>query len=53
MDNAPSASILLIDDEPHMLMALKAVLERDGYNVLCGNSGSEGLTLAIEKNPDS
>jgi PAS domain S-box-containing protein len=42
-----SASILLIDDEPGVLRALRRLLERRGHEVTTAASGREGL-LALE-----
>jgi signal transduction histidine kinase len=38
-----SARILLIDDEPHLLMALGEYLRYSGYEVVAVSSGKEGL----------
>lgn len=37
--------ILIIDDEPHILLMLKKMLERAGYEVDLASNGSEGLRL--------
>ncbi|OYV01797.1 MAG: hypothetical protein CFE45_03250, partial [Burkholderiales bacterium PBB5] len=36
-------TLLLVDDEPHILAALKRLFRRDGYRVLTAASGAEGL----------
>ncbi len=38
-------TLLLVDDEPHILAALKRLFRRDGYRVFTASSGSEGLAL--------
>ncbi len=38
-------TILIVDDEPLVLNALRRVLSRDGYRVLAATSGAEGLEL--------
>lgn len=38
-------TLLLVDDEPHILAALKRLFRRDGYQVLTAGSGHEGLAL--------
>jgi len=37
--------VLLIEDEPAVMSYVKAVLERSGYEVVCSESGVEGLRL--------
>jgi CheY-like chemotaxis protein len=43
-------TVLCIDDEPHGLVARKAILRNKGYEVLTALSGPEGLKL-FETNP--
>lgn len=40
-----SLPLLLIEDEPAVMSYVRAVLERNGYSVVCGNSGAEGVRL--------
>jgi CheY-like chemotaxis protein len=35
--------ILLIEDEPAVMSYVRAVLERNGYEVVCSESGADGL----------
>lgn len=42
--------ILVIDDEPHILLMLKKMLERAGYEVDMASNGNEGLDL-FQKSP--
>jgi CheY-like chemotaxis protein len=37
--------VLLIEDEPAVMSYVCAALERNGYSVVCANSGAEGLRL--------
>lgn len=37
--------ILIIDDEPHILLMLKKMLEKVGYEVDLASNGNEGLAL--------
>ena len=37
--------VLLIEDEPAVMSYVCAALERNGYLVVCANSGAEGLRL--------
>lgn len=38
-------TLLLVDDEPHILSALRRLFRPDGYKVLTANSGAEALEL--------
>lgn len=46
------AKILVIDDEPHILLMVKKMLERAGYEVDLASNGSEGLRLFDGIDPD-
>ena len=37
--------ILIIDDEPHILLMLKKMLEKAGYEIDLASNGNEGLKL--------
>ncbi len=41
----PERTILLVDDEPHVLSALGRLLAPEGYRVLMADSGARGLEL--------
>ena len=41
----PQNTILLVDDEPSILSALKRLLRREGYTILTAENGLEGLNL--------
>ena len=45
-------SILVIDDEPQILRAMKTILSQKGYKVQTANRGEDGLTLAAAAPPD-
>jgi two-component system, OmpR family, KDP operon response regulator KdpE len=47
-----SPRVLVIDDEPQIRRALRAVLAGNGYQVLLAASGEEGLNLGAERSPD-
>ena len=44
--------ILIIDDEPHILLMLKKMLERAGYEIDLASNGKEGLRLFQNKPSD-
>lgn len=48
----PQRTVLLVDDEPNMVSALRRLLRRDGYAILTANSGTEGLALLAEHKID-
>jgi diguanylate cyclase (GGDEF)-like protein/PAS domain S-box-containing protein len=41
----PQRTLLLVDDEPNILSALKRLLRRDNYKILTAASGKDGLEL--------
>ncbi len=43
------ASILLVDDRPENLLALKAILDRPEYRLVTAGSGEEALALALHE----
>ena len=45
-------SILVIDDDPHMLKLMKITLEREGYDVILATDGIVGISLLKETKPD-
>jgi len=46
------AKILVIDDEEHIRIVLKEVLERAGYDVCVAPDGKEGLEMLAEQGAD-
>ncbi len=46
------AKILVVDDEPDVVLVLKTVLSKNGYQVTTALSGLEGLTKAFADPPD-
>jgi signal transduction histidine kinase len=50
MDDKPT--ILIIDDEPALLMGLAATIRRHGYSVITAADGKEGLQKARDSRPD-
>ena len=45
--------ILIVDDEPHVLLLLKQFLERSGYAVKTAANGELGLASIAEEIPDA
>src|SRR5215510_8471916 len=50
MSNTPH--ILVIDDEPQILRALRTILTEKQFKVTTASRGEEGLTLAATQEPD-
>ena len=50
MEDKPT--ILIVDDEPALLMGLAATIRRQGYNVITAVDGNDGLRKARESLPD-
>jgi two-component system, OmpR family, KDP operon response regulator KdpE len=48
-----TARVLVVDDEPQILRALKATLEGAGYDVATAETGEEALALAALRPPDA
>jgi DNA-binding response OmpR family regulator len=44
--------ILVVDDEPDLLSVLRFGLEIEGFDVLEGSDGEQGLALARQHSPD-
>lgn len=43
--------ILLVDDDPNILMSLEFLMRKNGYDVLIARNGSEALELLNENTP--
>lgn len=50
--SAEKKKMLVIDDETKLLLGLKAVMTREGYEVIAAHDGNEGVRLAREHLPD-
>lgn len=44
--------VLLVDDEPNILLSLKFLMQKEGYEVLVAENGDEALALARQSLPD-
>ena len=49
----PKKTILLIEDEPHIVLGLRDALEFEGFRVVAAARGREGVTLARSETPDA
>ena len=49
---AAAPTILLVDDDPDILQAMRTVLESKGYRVLTAGDGNAGLALAERESPN-
>ncbi|MEN8148640.1 MAG: response regulator transcription factor [Planctomycetota bacterium] len=45
-------TILIIEDDPSILLGLQKNLEFEGYRVLIAKDGEEGLSMAFDNSPD-
>lgn len=45
-------TVLLVDDDPVIVSAIRTVLESRGYRVLTANDGNHGLAVAEQEAPD-
>jgi DNA-binding response OmpR family regulator len=52
VESTETATVLVADDEPHLLRLVKFRLEREGYNVLTAADGETALSVAREQLPD-
>ncbi|MEO7497941.1 MAG: EAL domain-containing protein [Massilia sp.] len=46
----PQKTLLLVDDEVHVLSALRRLLQYDGYRILTASSAAEGFELLAQHN---
>ncbi len=47
-----AGKILIIDDEPHILLLVGGRLKANGYEVITALSGEQGLKRAVAEKPD-
>lgn len=52
MEHEAKCTILVVDDDPHMLELVKAHLEKSGYAVATAVDGRSGLALAARATPE-
>ncbi len=46
------AKVLIVDDDPGIRMLLSKFLQKEGYDVILGEDGLEGVELAKKHQPD-
>jgi DNA-binding response OmpR family regulator len=46
-------TILVVDDEPHIVLGLRDALEFEGFRVIAAGKGHEGIALARTEAPDA
>jgi CheY-like chemotaxis protein len=53
-ESAPAGGkrILLVDDDPEVIEALRYALESKGYSILIARDGNQGLAMAEREDPD-
>jgi len=44
--------ILIVDDEPNIVIPLQFLMEQNGYNTLVAQSGEEALEMISKEKPD-
>ncbi len=49
---AEKKKILLVDDDPDFVEAVRVIVEKGGYNVRVAYDGQEGLDAVAEEKPD-
>jgi two-component system, OmpR family, alkaline phosphatase synthesis response regulator PhoP len=47
-----SRRVLIIEDEPHIVLSLEYLLERDGFETATAADGERGLAMVRELRPD-
>lgn len=50
--NAPTRTVLVVDDEPTLVATLRYNLEREGYRVVTAGDGEAAISMARSDHPD-
>ena len=50
---SPKKTILVVEDEPHIVLGLKDSLEFEGFRVITAGKGRDGVALARDESPDA
>lgn len=45
-------TVLLVDDEPNILLSLKFLMQKEGYDVLVAENGNDAIAVARQSLPD-
>ena len=53
MSDQPRPRVLVVDDEPQILRALRVILRESGFEALPASTGEEALDLAALQHPDA
>ncbi|MGH7434573.1 MAG: response regulator transcription factor, partial [Polyangiaceae bacterium] len=53
MAAATKRTILVVDDEPHIVLGLRDALEFEGFRVIGAGKGRDGIALARSESPDA
>jgi len=48
----PKRRVLIVDDEPNIVVSLEFLLRQQGYEVIVARDGEEALAAAAERRPD-
>ena len=51
-DSKPKKRILLVDDDPEIVEAMRYAMESRGYQILVARDGNQGLVMAEREDPD-
>src|SRR4029077_5440209 len=46
-------TVLVVDDEPHIVLGLRDALEFEGFRVIAAGDGRGGIALARRQRPDA
>jgi len=49
----PMKKVLIVDDEPNILMSLEFLMKKNGYQVFIARDGEEALTILQNEAPDA
>ncbi len=52
MKNSNKPLVLVVDDDPKTLFIIDRILKSGGYDVVTSDSGSDAISVAVEKKPD-
>lgn len=52
LETIVAARVLIVDDEPNIVLSLEFLLGREGYEIAIAHNGSDALDLAASFRPD-